>query len=350
MTGRFLAGAQQIHATLESFATRCGEFRVAFGRSIAGREFVIGLHSELEILIFHRSPVPEVLLGKQQWLFYTAQGSMDGYRGINPFTPEQLDHLATQLNRRREALAAKGIAYLIVFPPDKHTVYPEYMPDEISRIGPSRLEQALGCLASHPEIPAIDLRTPFLEAGRHERIYYRTDTHWNESGAFLAYEAMGRELQRSFPSLRIAQRSDYTLVERQTARGDLARMLGISGWMHEREIHFSPLKQRARSEDGSAWGYSAGEIRSKALAFSSSPDGEIPRAVIFHDSFMEGLAPLLAQHFQRAIYSWRGAHDSALVEREHPNLVIEEIAERFIYVLCRNRAADAPEIGAKPEF
>jgi len=92
---------------------------------------------------------------------------------------------------------------------------------------------------------------------------------------------------------------------------------------------------RAQGEDGAAWGYSSDDIHSKLLSFSSSADGEIPRAVIFHDSFFEALAPFLAQHFQRAVYSWRSFSDPTLIQAEHPDLVIDEISERFLFKLCR---------------
>jgi alginate O-acetyltransferase complex protein AlgJ len=71
------------------------------------------------------------------------------------------------------------------------------------------------------------------------------------------------------------------------------------------------------------------------VAATEISDATLPRAVMFHDSFGESLQPFLSQHFSRIVYSsgpadWRRNCDPQLVERERPQLVIQEIAERLL--------------------
>ena len=49
----------------------------------------------------------------------------------------------------------------------------------------------------------------------------------------------------------------------------------------------------------------------------------LPRAVMFRDSFASWLIPFLSEHFSRIVFSWEYSFDRALVEREHPDVVIQ---------------------------
>ena len=51
---------------------------------------------------------------------------------------------------------------------------------------------------------------------------------------------------------------------------------------------------------------------------------------MFRDSFATWLIPLLSEHFQRIVYSWQYTMERGLVEREHPDVVIQEMAERVL--------------------
>lgn len=56
----------------------------------------------------------------------------------------------------------------------------------------------------------------------------------------------------------------------------------------------------------------------------------LPRAVMFRDSFASSMIPFLSEHFRRIVYEWQGPNqfNYALVEREKPDVVIQEMVER----------------------
>ena len=75
------------------------------------------------------------------------------------------------------------------------------------------------------------------------------------------------------------------------------------------------------------------------LYFTTKPKGSgiglamTFRMVLLHDSFGEALKPFLAEHFSRAVYvSNAMGFEDALLEREHPDLVIQEITERYLWL------------------
>ena len=60
------------------------------------------------------------------------------------------------------------------------------------------------------------------------------------------------------------------------------------------------------------------------------PDRRLPRAVVFRDSFATWLIPLLSENFSRVLYSWQYTLDGDIVERELPDVVIQEMAEHIL--------------------
>jgi hypothetical protein len=66
---------------------------------------------------------------------------------------------------------------------------------------------------------------------------------------------------------------------------------------------------------------------------TSNPENKL-RAVLFHDSYMPSMPELLARHFGEIESFWVRAEYDALknaVERYHPDVVIDEVQERFLY-------------------
>ncbi|MBV9867970.1 MAG: hypothetical protein JO316_21655 [Abitibacteriaceae bacterium] len=320
----------QINHSLNAAAQAWLGFRDGFEHSVGGRDALLALHSWLKIKVFNSSPSPLVVLGKNGWLYYTGNQAMEGYRGANPFTEDDLERLKIELESRRARLHQRGIAYLFVVPPDKQTMYPEFVPDRFTRVGPSRLAQLSAYLKTHSNLDILDLSLPLLAAKKHTQVYYQTDTHWNRIGAFIGYQQIMQRLQKFFPKLQCGSLSDYVLTTRIKSNGDLARLIGLENQLSEKVIYLNPRRQLAQNVDGLTWGYTQYEINTKGLAFTSASEGAVPRVVIFHDSFFESLAPLLAQHFQRVVYCWSEQEDMALLDREHPDLVIDECTERFL--------------------
>ncbi len=51
---------------------------------------------------------------------------------------------------------------------------------------------------------------------------------------------------------------------------------------------------------------------------------------MFRDSFATWLVPQLSENFSRVVYSWQYTFDCQLVERERPDVVIQELVERVL--------------------
>jgi hypothetical protein len=288
------------------------------------------LYDALGVRVF-----PQVLVGLDGWLYYTGEGNLDDYQCVRPFQPAELAHLRANLERLNDRLQVQGRSLLVVIAPNKERIYPEHLPPFIRRSDrPCRFDQVMQAMQDSP-VAVLDPRPVLLNAKAAHQVYYRTDTHWNERGAFLVYHAMLERLAEHHPALQSWQAEQFTL-QQETIRGDLSHLLLIDPPLTETAETWHPRQPYpAQFLPGQPDGWVVSEISGSAL----------PRAVVFRDSFANNLIPFLSPHFSRAVYisSYLAIPhlvEMDIIEQEQADVVILEIAERYL-----GRLAEEPSEG-----
>jgi len=244
------------------------------------------------------------------------------------------------VQRANTWLHARRIAYVFTIAPDKHALYGEEVPTTISRLHDmSRADQLVVALLDRGL--AIDMRPALWAAKERERIYHRTDTHWNDRGALVAYQQIVNAVHMRVPSTPPAwTRSDFTPVERTREGMDLAGMMGLTRVLREEDLALVPNRpRRARVIEPSG----AGPMDEEGRLVTAIDDPSLPRAVIFRDSFMSRLVPFLSEDFSRAVFLWQNDFDAEVIQKEHPDVVIQEIVGRHLYNFI-----PSPELVPKP--
>jgi hypothetical protein len=277
-----------------------------------------------------------VVAGKAGWLYMgktvVRHGTLEYFRNIRPFTMEELEEWKKLLAHRYQWLEARGIRYLFVIAPNKNTIYPEYMPANIRKVHPySRMDQLVDYLKKHSSVHLADLRPALLEAKKHRPVYSRTDTHWNDYGAYIAYREIMMHISRYFKQARPMPLSRFKIKIVDSAGGDLAQMLSLHlEVMRENMVQFSavpPLQARGEKLENLA-----PFVR---CSYRERKDAPLPNIIMVHDSFYQKLKPFLSEHFSRVLYIWDWNMNfyPSVIKSEKPVLVIDEMAERFLYPL-----------------
>ena len=115
------------------------KFGTAFGQAFADRfgmrsALIVGQHWAL-VDIFGVSPVANVMIGRDGWLFWLGEDarSLDRhYRGTLRVSDFEAEAYVAEVKRRHEYLRSRGIAYLTTIVPEKFTIYPEYLPSWVA--------------------------------------------------------------------------------------------------------------------------------------------------------------------------------------------------------------------------
>ena len=291
------------------------------------RQNLIRWHTKLVGEALGKSSSQRVLEGKDGWLFLGESGTVEDYRGLLPFTPQQLEHWQAALESRRDWLARRGIHYLFVVCPDKHTIYSEYMPERINRVHPqTRLNQLVQHMKQHSDLEILDLRPALMALKSKHLCYQPQDTHWNGIAAFESYRQIALRLRSWYPGLRIIDMNDCEICKQENTQTDLLRLQGTEhlttfmDMVRPRNGFVAKLQQDPNDRGG----------RVHELMRSARNDAEIGKLLMLHDSFAPLLMPFLAEHFREGLYLW--SKDDSLLPQEvldfKPDVVIEEIVER----------------------
>ena len=171
----------------------------SFTERLCARNKLIAFNSELTSLLTGGTYMEstQVLLGKDNWLFYKTE--LDGhplwdYMGINHFTDEELAAIAANLVGMRDGFNALGVDFYVTALPNKEIIYEEYMPDTVARVDTvSRAEQLANYIWDNTDLVYVYPKQALLDAKAEGQIYYQTDTHWNQKGAFVGMQQLMHE-------------------------------------------------------------------------------------------------------------------------------------------------------------
>ncbi len=308
------------------------DFEAFFNDRFPARDRLIRTHHRIVFDWLGDSPSADVIRGRDGWLFLGYNSAVNNYLRRYRLGPEPLERARRILEGRRDWLARYGARFVLVVVPDKHTIYPEYLPFPPAYPDtPPVLDQLLDYMAAHSDVPIIDLRPALMAAKASGPVYYKTNTHWNPAGAYAGYRVVAGRLGTLFPTIAPLPRNGFVEHALGPKDQDLVKLISleghlqepayewerIGGWCAERfDIH-SPGVERLP------------DYRRPFATVCREPG--LPRAVMFRDSFATDLVPFLAEHFSHLIVEWR-AYDREmaeyLVRGQHPHLFIEEVVER----------------------
>jgi hypothetical protein len=261
------------------------------------RNLLVAIGAELNLAILHISTNRNVLLGSDSWLFWTDNEKepaimMLDLRGSLRFGPTEISAINANLHNIADAFARCGKTVMITIIPNKQTIYREYLVHESASV-PSRLDDLLEKVDTKARSIVLDARGPLLAAKRSEGLplYFKTDTHWNELGAFQVYREIIRRLDRvgSVYTPQFASLNNYEVKEEHSAGGDLSTRMLLAPWLFsDVTVHLLPKQvlpfvSHVSSDE-----------------FNSVYQNERGRShlVLVGDSFSPVLAGFLARHFK----------------------------------------------------
>lgn len=317
-----------------------------FAATFVGKDQLLTAYQWIRVALLH-SPPPSTLIGRDGWLYYRSEAVGDG-NSINDFMGRDVPDISTVqrwkavLEERSDTLRRRGIAYVPVITPNAVTIYPEHLPPEVLRAQGATRADAI--VAAMPQV--LDLRAVLKARKSQEDVFYASNTHWNDAGAFAGYEAITARIAASFPNVPAYPRTDFAEVPGRR-NGEVAFMAGrlVAGEPYA-VVYLEPRKEYpARCSDTGEAVLAPGSLRGTEpvnaiitnwmWTDSRCPSRRfvqenpaLPKAVVFHDSFMIALGPFLAQSFREVLFVL-GPYDQAVVERESPDIVVHEATERY---------------------
>jgi hypothetical protein len=275
----------------------------------------------------------DVVIGKDGWLFYTADKLMEQHTGADIFTPPELENWVKQMEADRDWLAKRGIAFYIVISPDKNTIYPEKLLPDYPRGPVTRIDQ-LSERMKQSNLDYIDPREElFRVKASGEMVYGPGDTHWLERGAFVAYQMLMERIKKKYPAVAPLTLDDYKIEYAAPAASDLTAILAL-----EHDLTYSVERMRPKWKSHQTapqtttfrpgWGWRVTENKTDLQ--------DRPRLLVFGDSFTDYvLGPnMLYETFRDPVWTHNngGTLNFNLVDEVKPDIVVVQFAERYLHI------------------
>lgn len=281
----------------------------SFTERLFGRTKLIAFNTELTSLLTGGTYMEstQVLKGKNDWLFYKTE--MDGhpiwdYMGINHFTEEELATMAANLTQMRDYFEnERGIDFYITALPNKEVIYEENMPDTIARVNEvSRSEQVAEYMWENTDLVYIYPKQQLLDAKEKNQIYYSTDTHWNQIGAFIGMQEIFKEAYGTHADVD----SVSFRVDSETFAGDLATIAGVTADYGQDTVY----------------------VFEKESADSAQYRDEV--CFVVGDSFSGFLSTIAKGYYKEVHWIYTKDFTMDMVDELQPDVIIWETVERYM--------------------
>lgn len=328
---------------------KTGSFQQAFDTfyqdHFGFRQRILGLARSVREALFDKSISEHVVIGDGGWRFFNIDGSLPDYMGA--YHPSESD-LSMWVNALQNKLAwfdRHDVQYVLIPIPGRMSVYSHYLPSRIRRhAGTTRLTGFRAYLDNH--LAGSELAQHVVDLGpvldpdtAADQLYFRTDTHWNDLGAYQAYAETMRAIKKWLPDLYIIPPQRLQRLDDEK-RGDIARASSLPADYREKIVALdiadrctvNPPKPVNRFKETEAY-----QMRAKRIPeISGCPDRNY-RAIVQHDSFGVFLKQFLAESFSEVVFmhSYDLAGMETFIEDFAPDVFLDFRSDRRFHLLLQ---------------
>lgn len=211
-------------APLSAFPKNFTEY---FNDDFGLRNIFIKMYGDIKLNIFNTHPLYSNLLGKKGWVFMNPVvfPSVDGWHLHADFTDDELNHIAKYLQAENDWLKKQGALYIVVIVPYKEDVYPENYPYPNYIVTKPLLDHFIAHMQRATDLNILDLRQSLMQAKLIYPVYYHTDSHWNQWGAYVGYQQISNVASIHIPGFHLYTSSEFDITPQYYQRwvGDLMR-------------------------------------------------------------------------------------------------------------------------------
>ena len=289
-------------------------FESWFADHFAFRNELIYADARIQNDVFKVSNVEGVISGNDGWMFY--KSTLNDYLGTQRLSAREIYNIAHNLSLANDYVKENGSRLLVTAPANKNTLYGKYMPYYDSyKVDETHNMDLLGPMLKEMGVPYADLINEFK--GEEDVLYLKTDSHWSNKGAVLAYNFLMDSLG--------LEHDDYSNVEVKKERreqGDLSKMMYTFYGAREENYYYNIPQSFEYVGEGN-------DVEDMRLETKSN--GLNGSLLMFRDSFGNTLIPIIANQFKECRFTKETAYSlEKQMESGNQDIVIFEKAERNV--------------------
>ncbi|MBP1179872.1 alginate O-acetyltransferase AlgX-related protein [Methylobacterium sp. PvR107] len=277
-----------------------------------------------------------VAIGHEGWLYWVGRArEVETFYGDTAASRRILGRWARLIARRARRLDKLGIRHVHMVVPDKLAVYPDQLGRPFPGLDDPPGVRLARLVAQDGAAAMVDLMGPLTAARAEEPVYLRTDTHWTYRGYLTAYRALCEALDAP-----VAEHVFAGSSQQEHFTFDLGEKLTPPVGEDYVAYDFPRRAERTEANALVRVRETGRVLRLRGLFVGSrvvlknhqAPDPR--RVVLFGDSYIYSpgarLTAMLAETFAEVHAIWSANIDWTYVETIRPDVLIFEIAERFL--------------------
>jgi hypothetical protein len=264
--------------------------------------------------------------------------TLDDFLGRALYGDDELAVIKNGAENLQQRLTDEGLnTKLIIFiSPNPATIYPETMPDFLADqivSNNSRLKQLTESFKNSP-VKFINPYDRLIREKENNFLYNRTDTHWNELGAYFGYCEIFDFIGEAFPAAKPRPLDDFNVYRSVVRGGDKIPMLQFDQDEVTENAYVVRIKNPIITELARV---NTDEISYQEQQYHAAQDyrqnnSSLPVILMYRDSFSISMMSPIAETSRRIIFGslWDYNIDIDYVKRVAPDFIIIQRVERSL--------------------
>lgn len=304
-------------------------FENYFNDHFGFRNKIISFGGVIKAKLFNTSSkIDKVMVGHDKWLFFWEETIQKSYLNLNPFQTEDLGDFGNKLKNINAYSKENGIRFIATIYPNKHTIYGYKIPKRfkvLRKKAEQRIDQFYK-FTNKNKIFNVDNRNILITNAKENQLYFKNDSHWNSNGAYYAYKNIFDEISKTDKDiLKPLLMDDFSInIDSDYLKGDLVNLLGIDnedGFFRDKYYSYNIKKPSKIVRQNGSYG-------KRSLIYENPNSGNDKIALVFGDSFSNGILQFMPIHFKKIIFIRNINIDISLIKKIKPDYVIYGIVER----------------------
>lgn len=168
-----------------------------FAQNFGFRNRLVYVQNVLKQNVFRTSGQLEVIVGEDGWLFYSR--ALDDFLGTSAADETEVERMGAVVLMMQNYVESRGGEFIFFPAPNKMSVYGEYMPYYYIEDGGQGNYERLYSELVNAGVNTVQLKnTLSLKKADGVQLYHKLDSHWNNYGAAVAYEAVADKLSEVY--------------------------------------------------------------------------------------------------------------------------------------------------------
>lgn len=264
------------------------------------------------------------ILGQNGWLFLAVENALDDYLGSNILNNSEMDKYVNEMTALQNLCNQKNKKLYYITLPNKAQVYSEHMPSYTIVDNYKRTQRLTDYIKAHSDIKIIYPLEEMIASKNLLQLYFKTDTHWNETGAFVGVQAL-----LSLMEMPVTNIQSVSFSSHKFANGDLVKLGNLNvedyedvgySFVYKPEIAVTPLN---------------GTVADDPIYQSVSTSDNQCNVVLIGDSYRVFMANYLSKDFRNYTHIHRDnlSDPLAISALQNADIIVVESVERVSHTL-----------------